>query len=119
MGASRVFLVEDEDLVAMLMEDILMSLGYELRPTAATLSEGLIAAEGNDFDIAILDVNLRGIQSFPIADLLKQRGIPFIFVSGYGLRGIETRFSDIPTLQKPFNVAALQKVLQGALTSGH
>jgi len=114
---SRVFLVEDEDLVSMLVEDMLDYLGYEVSASAATLAAGMKAAAAGGFDVALLDVNLRGVLSFPIADMLVERGIPFLFVSGYSASGIEPRFSKVPTLQKPYALESLEQVLSHILAT--
>lgn len=104
----RIFLVEDEDIVAMLTEDFLNVLGHEVSFNAATLQIGIKIATSEQFDLGILDINLRGEQSFPIADILSSRGIPYFFVSGYSQQGIDPRFAHIPALQKPFTLQSLE-----------
>lgn len=98
----RVLVVEDEALVAMLIEDMLTELGHEVLGPAMRLESALKMARDETFDLALLDVNLANEQSFPVARLLQERGIPFVFATGYGLRGLEDRFQEIMTLQKPF-----------------
>jgi CheY-like chemotaxis protein len=110
----RVFLVEDEDLISMLTEDMLADLGYDVAATAADLESGLSAAASDSFDVAVLDINLHGSASYPIAEVLEGRGIPFVFVSGYIGKGIDPRFIAAPTLQKPFTAEALGAVLERA-----
>ncbi|QND66650.1 response regulator [Mesorhizobium loti] len=83
----RVLVVEDEALVAMLIEDMLLELGYEVLGPAMRLGPALEMARDEIFDLAVLDVNLANEQSFPVAQLLQERGIPFVFATGYGLRG--------------------------------
>jgi CheY-like chemotaxis protein len=120
VGASvrkrRVLIVEDEGAVGMLFEDMLTDLGYEVVGVAARLADGLRKAEKEMFDCAILDVNLDGRPSFPIAEALRKRGIPFLFVTGYGSKGIDPTFAAHPVLAKPFLqrelAAALSKVLK-------
>ena len=111
----RVFLVEDEDMVAMLTEKMLLALGYKLAISVPSLERGIYEAANGDFDVAVLDINLRGFFSYPIADVLMGRGIPFVFATGYGSSHTEHRFSDIPVIQKPFLKAALGLVLCRAL----
>lgn len=117
-GASkrRFLIVEDEGAVGMLLEDMLTDLGYEVVGVAARLGEGLRKAEKEMLDCAILDVNLDGRPSFPIAEALRKRGIPFLFVTGYGSKGINPTFAAHPVLAKPFLqtdlAAALSKVLK-------
>jgi CheY-like chemotaxis protein len=107
----RVLVVEDEMLVAMLIEDMLTDLGYEVVGPAARLSEGLELASGCQIDAAVLDINLAGELSFPIADLLEARGIPFIFASGYGARGLNEVHREKTALSKPFQLHDLALAL--------
>ena len=98
----RVLVVEDEMLVAMSIEDMLLDLGHEVAGIAARLDPALALAGEAQLDLAILDVNLAGERSFPVAALLAGRGIPFLFATGYGVQGIEEQWRDRPVLQKPF-----------------
>jgi CheY-like chemotaxis protein len=107
----RVLVVEDEMLVAMLIEDMLIDLGYEVIGPAARLAEGLKLANGEQVDAAVLDINLAGELSFPIADVLEARGIPFIFASGYGARGLNEVHRSRTALSKPFQVQDLAQAL--------
>jgi CheY-like chemotaxis protein len=107
----RVLVVEDEMLVAMNIEDMLLELGHEVAGLAGRLGPALALAKEARFDVAMLDVNLAGEASFPIADLLAERGIPFLFATGYGRAGIEERFRGRPILQKPFRAAELGAAL--------
>jgi CheY-like chemotaxis protein len=117
---ARILIVEDEVLVAMLLEDIVTDLGHDPIGPMMRLQPALTAAETGDFDFAILDINLAGQQSFPVADCLRRRGIPFIFASGYGGAGLGEGYSDIPVLQKPYDshqiaqMFAASSGLQGA-----
>lgn len=116
-GALRVLLVEDEPLIALMIEDMLVELGLEVARAAATLAQALRAAEEADVDLALLDINLKGEQSFPAAEILRRRGIPFLFVTGYGALGIHGTDFQTVVLQKPFASpelrAALARVLPG------
>lgn len=107
----RVLVVEDEYLVAMLVEEMLEGLGYEVAQVAATLEAALTAAQNSAIDVAVLDVNLSGKHSGPVAEALAARGIPFAFATGYGAAGLEGRYADAPTLQKPFYEDDLKRVL--------
>jgi CheY-like chemotaxis protein len=107
----RVLVVEDEALIAMLVEDMLTDLGHEVAAVASRMDEALKIARVGLFDLAILDVNLDGKPSFPIADLLATRGIPFAFSTGYGLQGRDSKYSHIPTLSKPFVSEDLAKLV--------
>ncbi len=107
----RVLVVEDEAMIAMLAEDMLEMAGCQLAGIASTLTEGLAAAARDDFDIAMLDVNLDGENSGPIADALKTRGKPFIFTTGYGSDGVPNQHNDRPVCAKPYVLADLQATL--------
>jgi CheY-like chemotaxis protein len=74
---------------------------------------GVLAKTSPDF--AVLDINLNGARSFPVADVLKSRSIPFVFLSGYGARGLDEAYADAKILQKPFRVCDLETVLEEAL----
>lgn len=114
----RVLVVEDEGLVAMLVEDMLADIGHEVVAVASRMEEALNAAKIGTFDLAIIDVNLDGRPSYPIADVLKERGIPFVFATGYGANGLDPKFADAPVLSKPFVMADLQKLLPGLVAGG-
>jgi CheY-like chemotaxis protein len=101
----RVLVVEDETLVAMLLEDMLADHGCEVAATVSRIAQALeaIAHEELQVDAAILDVNLAGEPSFPIAQALAEKGVPFVFATGYGSGGLPETWRDRPTLQKPFS----------------
>ena len=107
----RVLVVEDEALVAMFVEDMLMDIGHEVGAVASRMQEALDAARTGTFDLAIIDVNLDGKPSYPIAEVLKERGIPFVFATGYGAGGLDPKFAGTPVLAKPFAMADLQRLL--------
>ena len=99
-------------LVAMLIEDMVSGLGHQVIGPAHTLEAGLALAAEADIDFAILDINLgSGAVSFPIADLLMQRGIPFAFATGYDRDRIAARYDATALLRKPFTPDQLLKVL--------
>jgi DNA-binding response OmpR family regulator len=108
----RILIVEDEMLVAMLIEDAVTDLGHEVVGPAMRLETALEAAEKEAFDFAILDINLAGKTSFPVADCLVERGIPFMFASGYGAAGLSDRYRDAPVMQKPFAPHQLEAALR-------
>lgn len=111
--AKRVLVVEDEMTIAMMVEDMLIDLGYEVVEIAARLPVALKMAVEAVVDFVILDVNLDGHKSFPVAEILEKRGIPFAFATGYGRAGIEDAFVDRPVLTKPFTAADLDTVISG------
>ena len=113
----KVLLVEDEALVAMLVEDMLSDEGCDVVATAPRLDEALAQAKNPAlaFDVAILDLNLAGENTFPVAAVLKARGIPFAFATGYGAGGLPEEWRDRPTLQKPFTAGDVGRVLRETL----
>ncbi|MEA2804083.1 MAG: hypothetical protein QOE49_4178 [Rhodospirillaceae bacterium] len=107
----RVLVVEDEVIVGMLLEDMLEDLGCEVAAISTHLEQALHLARTLDIDLAILDVNLRGTQSFPVADVLSVRSVPFLFATGYGAQILKPPYSGTPTLQKPFQLDDLRQIL--------
>jgi PAS domain S-box-containing protein len=107
---NRVLLVEDEILVAMMMRDILMELGFAVVGPFSRLSEAMIAAVHDEIDAGIIDVNLGGEYVYPVADVLVARKIPFVFVTGYGVESIDSRFGYVPIVKKPIQRQQLQKI---------
>ena len=98
----RILVVEDEMLVLMNIEMALEDLGCSEIRAAASVAEALVLLEIHSFDAALLDVNLGGEKSFPIADALIERGIPFAFSTGYGSPGDRRDLGDRPLLRKPY-----------------
>jgi len=111
-----VLLVEDEMCLAMMLQDLLEDAGYRVLK-AARVAAALNMAEAEDIDAAILDVNVAGSEVFPVADALRRRGVPFMFASGYGDRGVPGEFRPYPMLQKPYDPAALSRMLENVLTA--
>jgi CheY-like chemotaxis protein len=110
----RVLLVEDEAIIAMTAEDMLEELGCEVAATASTLAEAIAAVEGGGFDIVLLDINLNGSESLPVADRLKALGRPFIFTTGYGSAGCGAGYDDVPLVTKPYQTADLEAAIRRA-----
>ncbi len=109
-AAPCVLLVEDEIMVSMMLEDLLEQAGYRVL-MAANLEDALELARHEAIDLAVLDVNLDGEPSFPVADALRQRGIAFTFASGYGVDGVPQPYRSDPMLQKPFDTRSLLRML--------
>lgn len=107
----RVLIVEDEAMVTMLIEDMMQELGWTVAATAATVDQAAGCLDADAIDLAVLDVNLRGEYSYPVADALSDRGIPYLFITGYGQVGLASPYCDQPVLQKPFTKDALAKAL--------
>jgi len=113
----RLLVVEDEALVAMMIEHMLDDIGCIVVEVAGTVSRGLALAadEALAVDGAILDVNLGGEKVYPVAEALRARHVPFIFSTGYGIDGIAAEFSQVPALAKPYQQAALEVMLASIL----
>jgi PAS domain S-box-containing protein len=107
----RVLLVEDEALVAMMMTDFLRDIGFHVIGPFGRVSDAIDAIAQEQPQAAILDINLRGELIYDLADELTGRGIPIVFVTGYGADAVDRRFADFPVLQKPVDSAALRRVL--------
>ena len=116
LSGRRVLIVEDESLVAMLLETILEDMGCTPVGPAANIDDGLrLAVEETPLDAALLDVNVAGRQVFPVAEALAARGVPFIFSTGYGESGLPDVWRGQPTIQKPFTEAAVRDALMAAM----
>ena len=110
-----VFLVEDEVMIRMAIADELEELGYTIAGDAGDIDEAVRLVQATDFDIAILDVNVNGKVISPVADLIKARGRPFIFATGYGSSGLPEEYRDRPALQKPFQLETLARMIDATL----
>ena len=107
----KVLLVEDEALVAMMVEGLLEDLGCEVAKNAMRLDEAVTAAQSGQFDAALLDLNLGGTRTYAVADILRARGVPFAFLTGYRTDDLEPAYRDIPVLAKPFRRDGLKAIL--------
>lgn len=114
LAGRSILVVEDEMLVLMSIETALTDLGCTAT-TAGTIEAALNLLDGTGFDAAMLDVNLHGEQSYPVADELARKGIPFVFSTGYGHHDERPDFADHPVLRKPYQqdhlVAALSALV--------
>lgn len=113
--ALKILIVEDESLVAMLIEDVLLDLGHEIAAVAGRLDQAVKLASELAIDFAVVDLNLNGQQTYPISAILKARGIPFMFATGYGAAGVLDEWKGIPVLQKPFQPDELARAITSAL----
>jgi len=115
VAGKRVFVVEDESMIRMLLEGMLTDLGHTVAAEAGGIDEAVALAKKETFDVAVLDVNLNGHPVTPVVEILVERGVPFIFASGYGQRGVPEVYRAIPTLQKPFQADALARAIETAI----
>ena len=112
--ALKTLVVEDEMAIALLIEDMLLDMGHSVVGLAMRLQPALQLARTADIDFAILDINLDGQMSFPVADALTARGVPFAFASGYGPAGLEPDYKQHPVIKKPFGAKDLARVIERA-----
>jgi CheY-like chemotaxis protein len=113
----RVLVVEDEMLVSLLIEDMLADHACEIVGPFATVAEAVEAAMTEAIDIALLDVNIAGTKVYPVADVLKARRIPFLFLSGYGQSAIPRDQPDWRVCAKPFREVDLVEMLSEQMAS--
>lgn len=109
--APRVLVVEDEITVALLIEDMVHELAYEVAGIVSRLDDAMRLLDSETFDLAMLDVHLNGKMVFPFAAELEAREIPFLFATAYGARGIPEEFRSHMVLQKPFGPVELRRAL--------
>jgi len=112
----RIFAVEDESLVAMQLEDILGDLGCEIVGLAMRVPRALAMLDGApQIDAAVLDMNIAGEKVYPVAERLRDEGVPIIFATGYGVSGIAEEWRSWPILQKPYTGDQVESALMRAL----
>jgi CheY-like chemotaxis protein len=117
LSGQRFLIVEDEPLVVLMLADALEDAGAVIVGTAASVDEALRSIDAEPIDAAILDCNLRGHPVHRVASALAGRGVPFLFVSGYGRSGIPPGFGDSPVLGKPFTQAQLLRAMGELIAS--
>jgi len=111
----RVLIIEDETLIALLLEDMLTELGCTIAGSAATVSMAIEMMDGAAPAFAVLDINLGGESSYVVAEALAKRGIPFVFSTGYGEGRLEPPWQGRPILQKPFGQEQLAEAVAAAI----
>jgi CheY-like chemotaxis protein len=111
----QILIVEDESMVAMMIEDMLEDLGHHVVATSGRMLNASKLVMDTGADLAILDVNLNGEETYPLAVSLASRKIPFIFATGYGASGIRAEWSTVPVLQKPFQSLELAEAIGQAI----
>jgi CheY-like chemotaxis protein len=119
VAGKRIFVVEDETLIAMLLEDMLDELGCEVAGSVPSLQQAIALVDsGQQMDAAILDVELDDGKSWPVAAALEQRNVPFAFSTGHGqVADLDPRFASTPILNKPFDLDGLRNVLTQLLAT--
>jgi CheY-like chemotaxis protein len=108
---ATIFLLEDEALIRMMISEMLEELGHRIVAQTSSIQEGKALAETAVFDLALLDVNVAGDSIAPVAEIIAQRGLPFLFVTGYAQSALPEQFKDRPVLQKPFTLLKLKDAI--------
>lgn len=112
---ARILVVEDESLIAELIVDMLVTEGYSVVGPYPRLDQALQAVARESFDAALLDIDLAGMRSYPVAKALQSRNVPFVFLTGYGKGGLTGEYAKRPTIAKPFKSEDLLVALNDAL----
>lgn len=115
-AGTRVFIVEDEALILDTLQDMLEDLGCEVVESATRVGEALVKAPALAFDVAVLDVNVAGERIDPVADLLANRGVPFLFATGYGPSSLAAAHRERVVLTKPYRKTDLKVALAAVLS---
>ena len=109
-----VLIVEDEPLIAMMLEDFLDSLGHGIVGTCETVQDAMAKVEEGGFDVAIIDVHLKGEHVWPVADRLTEKGIPFILATGGHIAPPPREHENAPVLSKPYTIDSIEPALNAA-----
>jgi CheY-like chemotaxis protein len=113
--SASIFLVEDEALIRLMLADMMGELGHVVVAEASNVEIAQRLAETADFDLAILDINVAGSAIWPIAETIERRGLPFLFMSGYGSDSLPEAFRDRPVLNKPCTIQKLKQAIDRLL----
>jgi CheY-like chemotaxis protein len=105
----RILVAEDEFLVAVMLERDLRAIGCSVVGPFTSLARAMEAAHREEFELAVLDVNMNGEMVYPLADELLKRGLPFVFLTGYAATSLPERFRTLPRIAKPYELAALAR----------
>ena len=111
LEGGTVLIVEDEIIVAFALEDMLTGLGANV-VIASTIAEAYTALDQGALALAVLDVNVHGIQSYPLAEELRRRAIPVLFATGYGDAQHPEEFANVTTLTKPYTQAQIGQAIE-------
>ena len=109
-----ILIVEDEPLIAMMLEDFIESLGHEVRGPCERVTEALAMVEADGFHLAILDVNLKGENVWPVASRLREKKVPFILATGGHVDPPPAEFSTVPVIEKPYTIDRVSPAIHAA-----
>ena len=110
-----ILIVEDEPLIAMMLEDFILSLGHEVSGNCDSVATALREIEKGEFDLAILDVNLKGESVWPVATALREKGTPFILATGGHVDPPPAEFAGAPTIEKPYTIDRVTPIIEAVL----
>ncbi len=110
-------IVEDEPLIAMMLEDFILSIGHRVSANCDSVPSALQAVDEGGFDLAILDVNLKGQSVWPVAAALRAKGTPFVLASGGHVDPPPAEFVDVPLIEKPYTIDRVSPIIAAALAS--
>ena len=115
MSASlSILVVEDEPLIAMMLEDFLESLGHRVHATCESVSEAVKAVDMGGFELAILDVNLKGENVWPVASRLREKKVPFVIATGGHVDPPPAEFQTVPVIEKPYTIDRVNPAIDAA-----
>jgi|SRR6516165_10070369 DNA-binding response OmpR family regulator len=117
MKCASVLIVEDEVLIRMMLVEMVELLGHKVIGEAGRIEEGQSLAETQEYDLAILDINLQGFNVRPVAEAVRSRGLPLLFLSGYGSNGAPVGFKGTPVLEKPCTPDKLKRMIDAVLSN--
>ncbi|HEX2803880.1 MAG TPA: response regulator [Sphingomicrobium sp.] len=118
MSASRsILVVEDEPLIAMMLEDFLETLGHKVHASCESVEDAVAAADKGGFDVAIIDINLNGETAWPVARKLREKEIPFVIATGGHVEPPPPEFKNVPVIEKPYTVDRVSPALEQAIGS--
>jgi DNA-binding response OmpR family regulator len=112
-----ILIVEDEPLIAMMLEDFIQSLGHQVSGNCDSVATALKQVEKGDFDLAILDINLKGESVWPVASALRGKGIPFVLATGGHVDPPPAEFASVPTIEKPYTIDRVTPIIEAVLAS--
>ncbi len=113
----NVLIVEDEPLISMMLEDVLLALGHTVVGICDTVADALVRVEEGGFDLAILDVNLKGAHVWPVADRIRELGIRLVIATGGHVEAPPAAHANAPQLSKPYALDAVPRVIEEAMAA--
>jgi DNA-binding NtrC family response regulator len=117
MRQASIFLVEDEALILMMLAEMIGELGHRVVAEAGNIQDAQVLAETAIFDLAILDINIDGSSIVRVAEIIDSRGLPFLFISGYGSAARPDAFIERPALEKPVSISILGETINAILAT--